>query len=185
MSHWIRRKNSQLNKRRPTARPTHSTGSHAWTWDHTHTYAHEHAHILHELYTWSSTCTHLTVTHSCAASLPRVCCLLKQCFSFTLNLSDAAFDKFAIFAVVIFISSTGFFSSCCTYHVSEEIYSISRAHGDKVLFMVWERTALSHKWLTKRTNTVVEGITHLLTLSFLFQPTDTINAGHLFNRIRR
>lgn len=123
--------------------------THVCTWACTHS-------LLHELYTWSSTCTHLTVytlmrshTTHITASLPCVCCLLKQCFSFTLNLSDAAFDKFALFAVVIFISSTDFFSSCCTYHVSEETYSISRAYGDKVLFMAWERTALSHKWWTQ------------------------------------
>lgn len=56
----VGRKNSQLNKRRPPARPTHSTGSHAWTWDHTHTHTHLSMHILNSLRPWCSITTHIS-----------------------------------------------------------------------------------------------------------------------------
>lgn len=62
----VGRKNSQLNKRRPPARPTHSTGSHAWTWDHTHTHLSTHTlktwsmHILNSFRPWCSITTHIS-----------------------------------------------------------------------------------------------------------------------------
>lgn len=156
-----------------------------------------------------------TIVHSHAHitdMLPCVSCLLKQYFSFTLNLSDAAFDKFVLFAVVIFISSTGFFSSCCTYHVSKKLYIVSVEPMEIKSFSWCDCIALNHKWLKRRTNTLAEGqrvpqlsfhllhhhlerwarstfilqaIIYLPILSFVFQPTDNINTAHLFNRIRR
>ena len=107
MSHWIRRKNSQLNKRRPTARPTHSSGTGTESHTHTHTCMHIYtvraSHLerhVHKHNSYGLPCSHTPHTYQCF-SVPR-------CIPFTLNLSDAAFDKCAL-PSVIFISSSGFF----------------------------------------------------------------------------
>lgn len=119
VSHWIRRKNSQLNKRRPPARPTHSTGNHAWTWDHTH------------VCTWA--CTETVCTHT-PHSYSSLWLLFTQAMFFFHSIVPIHLLINSPFAVVIFISSTCSFFSC--YRVSTKIYSISQVCRDKVFFMV-------------------------------------------------
>lgn len=122
-----------------------------------------------------------------------VTCSLEQCFPLTLKLADATFDHSAPFAV--FISSPPLeFSPAAALIVLESKSRVSQAYRDKVLFLC-EHIALSQRWLTRRTNTLVEGhrvpqlslhhlhhypqrkakstfisraIIYLLTLSFLF-----------------
>ena len=212
MSHWIRRKNSQLNKRRPTARPTHSSGT--GTESHTHTHTHKGMHIytvraLHiERYVLTHNSYRLPCSHT-PHTYQRFSLL--QCLPFALNLSDAAFDKFALPSVVIFISSSGFFPPAAAFIMLARKSTVSpRVCRDKFLFLWCKYVALSHKWLTRRrTNTWVVGqrvppavispppprraestfilqvIIYLLSPPLLFRPTDNINAAHLFNRIRR
>lgn len=117
VSHWIRRKNSQLNKRRPPARPTHSAASHTWTRDHTHTM------IIH-------------------TSLP--CVLVSAGYPSNGYFLDAAFDKSALLALCTVSLTLAFPPRLLQITLAKESI-VSRAYEDKVFLLLCQHIALCHQ----------------------------------------
>lgn len=130
-----------------------------------------HMSILYYKYTWAyymephmHRCTAMQLLHmhfiGNGATTCSCVCLLKQCFSFTLNLFDAAFDKSALLLdwsvsfQQAYSAAGAFIMLAGKSTVSEEPVESFCAH-----------TALSHKSITERTNRLVLGH-RLLLLSF-------------------
>lgn len=151
--------------------------------------------------------THVT------AALPHISCSLRRCFPLTLSPSDKfVLFAFIVFHSLFLPFGFFFFSSYCTYRISKKLFTLSVQPMEIKPFSWRNRIALSHKRLKRSTNTPAEGqrvtwlsfhlfhhylerwarstfisqaIIYLPIPPFVFQPIDTVNTAHLFNRIRR